>query len=110
MNAVWIMFDEDLLAEFDGTAEVRERGRSAVLRQLASDFVRKRRECEIDAQYERAYKGVEAPLGEEFEKWENESSAEQIRQIEEGLREADAGDFASDDDLAAVFARWTQTP
>ncbi len=31
----------------------------------------------------------------------------QIRQIEDGLREADAGDFASDEEVAAVFARWT---
>jgi len=31
----------------------------------------------------------------------------QVRQIEEGLREADAGDFASDEKVAAVFARWT---
>jgi RHH-type rel operon transcriptional repressor/antitoxin RelB len=30
----------------------------------------------------------------------------QIQQIEEGLREADAGDFASDEEVAAVFARW----
>jgi predicted transcriptional regulator len=31
----------------------------------------------------------------------------QVRQIEQGLREADAGDFASDEEVAAVFARWT---
>ena len=31
----------------------------------------------------------------------------QIQQIKEGLREADAGDFASDEEVAAVFARWT---
>ncbi len=30
----------------------------------------------------------------------------QIRQIEEGLREADAGDFADDEEVAAVFAKW----
>jgi metal-responsive CopG/Arc/MetJ family transcriptional regulator len=72
MKAVQIMFDEDLLAELDETVDVREKGRSAVLRQLASDFVRQRREREIDAQYERAYKGVEAPLGEEFAGWEDE--------------------------------------
>jgi metal-responsive CopG/Arc/MetJ family transcriptional regulator len=60
------MFDEDLLAELDETADVREKGRSAVLRQLTSDFLRQRREREIDAQYERAYKGVEDPLGEDF--------------------------------------------
>jgi metal-responsive CopG/Arc/MetJ family transcriptional regulator len=72
MKAVQIMFDEELLAELDETADVRERGRSAVLRQLASDFVRQRREREIDTQYERAYKGVASPLGEEFEGWEDE--------------------------------------
>jgi predicted transcriptional regulator len=73
MKAIQVMFDEELLAELDKIADVRERGRSAVLRQLASDFVdRRRREREIDAQYERAYKGVEAPLGEEFEGWEDE--------------------------------------
>ena len=72
MKAIQVMFDEDLLAERDKIADVREKGRSAVLRQLASDFVGQRREGEIDAQYGRAYKGVEDPLGEEFEGWEDE--------------------------------------
>ncbi len=72
MKAIQIMFDEDLLAELDETADVREKGRSAVLRQLTSDFLRQRREQEIDAQYERAYAGVEDPLGKDFEGWENE--------------------------------------
>lgn len=44
----------------------------AVLRQLASDLLRKRREQVIDQRYERAYAGVEDPLGEEFEGWEEE--------------------------------------
>lgn len=61
MKAVQVMFDEDLLAELDKIADVREKGRSAVLWQLASDFVARSREREIDALYERAYKGVEAP-------------------------------------------------
>jgi predicted transcriptional regulator len=30
----------------------------------------------------------------------------QIQQIHSGLREADAGDFASDDEMAAVLAKW----
>jgi metal-responsive CopG/Arc/MetJ family transcriptional regulator len=72
MKAVQIMFDEELLAELDETADVREKGRSAVLRELTSDFLRQRREREIDAQYERAYKGVEEPLGSGFEGWEEE--------------------------------------
>lgn len=72
MKAVQIMFDEDLLAQLDETADVREKGRSAVLRQLTSDFLRQSREREIDAQYERAYTGIENPLGKEFEGWEEE--------------------------------------
>jgi metal-responsive CopG/Arc/MetJ family transcriptional regulator len=72
MKAVQIMFDEDLLAQLDETADVREKGRSAVLRQLTSDFLRQSREREIDAQYERAYAGVQDPLGKEFEGWEEE--------------------------------------
>jgi predicted transcriptional regulator len=103
VNAVKILLREDVLAELDGTADVREKGRSAVLRQLVSDFLRQRRETEIDAQYECAYKETASPLGEEFAGWEDASSDEQIRQIEDGLREADAGDFASDEEVAAVF-------
>jgi len=72
MKTVQVMFDEDLLAELDKTAEVREKGRSAVLRQLTSNFLRQRREREIDAQYERAYAGVEDPLGKDFAGWEEE--------------------------------------
>jgi metal-responsive CopG/Arc/MetJ family transcriptional regulator len=72
MKTIQVMFDEDLLAELDETADVREKGRSAVLRQLASDFLRQRRQQEIDAQYERAYAGVEDPLGKDFEGWEDE--------------------------------------
>ena len=31
----------------------------------------------------------------------------QVEEIREGLREADAGEFASDEEVAAVFAKWT---
>ena len=31
----------------------------------------------------------------------------QIAEIEAGVREADAGDFASTDEVAAVFAKWS---
>jgi metal-responsive CopG/Arc/MetJ family transcriptional regulator len=72
MKAIKVMFEEALLAELDGTAEVREKGRSAVLRQLTSDFLRRRRRQEIDTRYERAYAGVETPLGKDFEGWEEE--------------------------------------
>jgi len=72
MKAVQIMFEEDLLAELDETADVREKGRSAVLRKITGDFLRRLREQEIDAQYDRAYSGVKNPLGKGFEGWEEE--------------------------------------
>lgn len=74
MRAVQILFDEDLLAELDATVEVRERGRSAVLRELIGDFLSRQREKEIDAQYERAYARVTSPLGDEFAGWEEEAA------------------------------------
>jgi predicted transcriptional regulator len=74
MKPVQVMFDEELLAALDETADVRERGRSAVLRQLAGEFVRRQRGREIDAQYERAYRGIGDPLGEDFAGWEDEGA------------------------------------
>jgi len=32
----------------------------------------------------------------------------QLEHIKEGLRQADAGEFASDEEVAAAFARWRQ--
>lgn len=72
MKAIQVLFDENLLAELDATKDVRENGRSAVLRQIARDFIRDRRREEIDTQYERAYSGVRDPLGKDFEGWEEE--------------------------------------
>jgi hypothetical protein len=43
-----------------------------VLRELTRQFLRRRREQEIDAQYEYAYAGVADPLGENFEGWDEE--------------------------------------
>jgi hypothetical protein len=50
----------------------RQTSHMKVLRQLIRNFLRQRHEKEIDAQYERAYAGVEAPLGKDFEGWDNE--------------------------------------
>lgn len=72
MRPISVYFDEALLTELDQTPDVREQGRSAVLRQLIHDFLLRRRTKEIDAQYERAYAGVEQPLDKGFEGWEDE--------------------------------------
>ncbi len=72
MRRVQVEFEEDLLAALDDTPDVREQGRSAVLQRITSDFLRERRELEIDQQYERAYAGVADPLGEEWAGWADE--------------------------------------
>src|SRR5262249_32795253 len=57
----------------DEAAEVRKKGRSKVLRPITSDVLRQRPEQEIDAEYVRAFTGVEEdPLGRDFEGGEEE--------------------------------------
>jgi metal-responsive CopG/Arc/MetJ family transcriptional regulator len=43
MKAVQVLFDEPLLRQLDADEEVRELGRSAVLRRAAAEYLRKRR-------------------------------------------------------------------
>lgn len=69
MKAIQIMLDEGLLKELDASEEVKRKGRSAVLRQAAADYLARRRQDEIRERYERAY-GTKGGLGEEFAGWE----------------------------------------
>jgi metal-responsive CopG/Arc/MetJ family transcriptional regulator len=71
MKPVQVMFDERLLARLDADADVRTVGRSAVLRRLASDYLKKKSEAAIDAAYRKAYADGKG-LGPEFEGWERE--------------------------------------
>ena len=65
------MFDEELLHELDEDADVQRLGRSAVLRQAASEYLEAKRRQTIAEQYRKAYQ--ESPgLGEDFEGWEEE--------------------------------------
>ncbi len=34
----------------------------------------------------------------------------QITEIQQGIREADRGEFATSDEVAAVFAKWSDAP
>ena len=63
------MLDENLLARLDAREEVKRRGRSAVLRRAAEEYLRRREQREISERYRKAYAGGEG-LGEEFEGWE----------------------------------------
>ncbi len=67
------MFDETLLKRLDADAEVREAGRSAVLRRAAAEYLRRSRRKRIAEAYRSAYKDS-AGLGDEFSGWESEGS------------------------------------
>ena len=72
MKAIQVMFDEGLLGRLDDDPEVRQQGRSAVLRRLAAAYLERRREKAIDDQYRKGYADGEG-LGPEFEGWEEEA-------------------------------------
>ena len=57
MKAIQVTFEEDLLRDLDTDERVKAIGRSALLRQLAREYLRRERERRIDEQYARAYGG-----------------------------------------------------
>jgi predicted transcriptional regulator len=73
MRAIQVMLDEDLLARLDENEEVRQEGRSAVLRRAAAEYLDRQRREAVAAQYRKAYSDG-AGLGEEFTGWENQGS------------------------------------
>lgn len=65
MKAIQISIDESLLEELDRHPLVRTRGRSAVLRQAATEFLARTEAAEIAARYKAGYadgSGVPAEL------------------------------------------------
>ena len=73
MKAIQVMFDEALLARLDASEEVRRDGRSAVLRRAAEHFLHRLEQKSIDAQYRKAYEGVDV-LDEELSGWEKQGT------------------------------------
>jgi metal-responsive CopG/Arc/MetJ family transcriptional regulator len=71
MKAIQITFDEELLEELDSTEEVRNDGRSAVLRRAVREYLRQKRRHTIAERYKRAY-GPDGGLGDELAGWEDE--------------------------------------
>ena len=70
MKPVQVTFDEELLAELDERPEVRERGRSAVLREAAAAYLADKRTQDIERQYEQAYTRF-PQRDEEIAEWES---------------------------------------
>ena len=71
MKPVQVMFDERLLARLDSTEEVKQQGRSAVLRRAVEDYLRRRRRFAISERYHSAY-GSDGGLGDEYSGWEGQ--------------------------------------
>jgi len=71
MKAVQVMLDERLLAELDATEEVRQEGRSAVLRRALAAYLRRRRRDSIADGYVQAYRGEDG-LGTDWASWEEQ--------------------------------------
>jgi metal-responsive CopG/Arc/MetJ family transcriptional regulator len=72
MKPIQVMFDEALLRRLDADEEVRESGRSAVLRRAASDYLRRRRIKKTADAYRRAYGDKRAGLDLEWRGWPDE--------------------------------------
>lgn len=73
MKTIRITTDDEVLARLDKPEEVRQIGRSAVLRRAASEYPDRQRRIEIACQYQKAY-DANADLGKEFEGWEDEAA------------------------------------
>jgi metal-responsive CopG/Arc/MetJ family transcriptional regulator len=74
MKAIQVMFDETLLQRLDADDEVRQSGRSAVLRRAAADYLRRRRVKRTADAYKRAYGGKRAGLDLDLKGWPDEGA------------------------------------
>jgi predicted transcriptional regulator len=68
MKAVQVMFDEELLRRLAQSEEVRERGRSEVVRRAVDDYLRRRERERISRCYREAYSDTEQ-LDQELDGW-----------------------------------------
>ncbi len=73
MKAIQVTFDETLLARLDRNPAVRERGRSAVLREAAADYLKRQDAEEIARRYRAGYCDTSS-LDDEFEGWAAEGA------------------------------------
>ena len=64
MKAIRITVDEKLLQELDTLEETARDGRSAVLRRAVAEYLERRRDEDIAARYEKAYRALPPQPGE----------------------------------------------
>jgi len=73
MKAIQVTFDEDLLERLDRQPSVQERGRSAVLRQAAVEYLRRQESAAITARYQAGYEDATS-IDDELEGWPSEGA------------------------------------
>ena len=73
MKAIQIMISEELLRRLDKDEAVKRFGRSAVLRQAATEYLRRARSRRITQKYRHAY-GNDTNLKSELEGWAQEGA------------------------------------
>ena len=73
MKAIQVTFDEALLEKLDRHPTVQERGRSAVLREAAVEYLKRREADEITRRYRTGYQDV-AALDDELDGWSGEGA------------------------------------
>ena len=73
MKPIQLLIDEPLLRRLDADEEVRQVGRSEVLRRAAAAYLRRSRARRIAEAYQKAY-GDAGGLGDEWAGWENEGT------------------------------------
>lgn len=73
MKAVQVMFDDELLRRLSESHEVRERGRSEIVRRAVDRYLRQRAAEQIEEQYRRAYADRRA-LEDDLAGWDEEGT------------------------------------
>jgi len=73
MKPVQVMFDEDTLRRLSESEEVKERGRSEVVRRAVDRYLRQREQETIARKYAQAYSST-AALEDELDGWTEEGA------------------------------------
>lgn len=73
MKPIQLLIDQPLLLRLDADPEVKQVGRSEVLRRAAAAYLRRSRSRRVAEAYAKAY-GQDAGLGDDWAGWEAEGA------------------------------------
>ena len=74
MKAIQITFDEQLLETLDRDEEVKQNGRSAVIRRAVTDYLRKKHREAIAEAYQRGYGKHPADSDPDLSSWADQGT------------------------------------